>query len=420
MISTELLDRLANTGAELTLPAGSTVPGGHLPDWVLEPESVAQLTALVRILHEGGVAWRVDARGRNWGYDDSRVCEPGLLIRLARLDRLHLDVELGLATVQPGVTFAQLAEALRRADARFQLPAPGSGPHTSVLGNALERGLLAGLSEREHYCRDFLVLHRDGELTRLGWADAANDRIRRALPYPPGPHAQGSLFQAGGYGPVVVELTHVLPVATAHTTTLVLLAGHEPTEDLLRCWRDLLLEELVTSTILTSPARRRAQGITVGHDGPVLDLCVSAGSPAMLRAKVLDVQRLARQHGQRLAGRLGGAGDDLGILGGDQNQPESVGQLPEGLEWHTATLPFAPSTVAAFARAVRADPVLTDVPWTLRPIDSRALVWLAPFVYRKEDSDSGALLRRRVAAVARLRHEFAVPAYRSGAVRGDQ
>ncbi|WP_327041313.1 FAD-binding protein [Micromonospora ureilytica] len=420
MISTELLDRLANTGAGLARAAGSTVPGGHLPDWVVEPESLAQLTALVRMLHDGGAAWRVDARGRNWGYDDTRVSAPGLIVRLARLDRLDLDVELGLATVQPGVTFAQLNEALRQAEAGFHLPEPGSGPHTSVLGNALDRGLLAGLGERERHCRDFLVLSRDGELTRLGWPDAADDRVRRALPYPPGPHLQGSLFQTAGYGPVVVELTHVLPVATVLTATLMLLASAELTEELLRCWRHLLLDELVTSTLLTSPARRHAQGFTVTHDGLVLELFISAGSPAMLRAKAADVQRLARQHGQRLAARLGDNYDDLGILGGNRDHPEAVGQLSQGLEWHTAALPFAPSVVAAFAHAVRADPVLADVPWTLRPLDSRALVWLAPLVYRKDDSDSVALLRRRVAAVTRLRDEFALPAYRSGAVRGDR
>ncbi|MBQ1023991.1 FAD-binding protein [Micromonospora sp. C95] len=418
MISTDLLDRLANTGAGLTQPAGSTVSGGHSPDWVVEPESLAQLTTLVRILHAAGADWRVDARGRNWGYDDARVREPGLIVRLARLDRLDLDLDLGLATVQPGVTFAQLNEALRRADARFELPPPGSGPHTSVLGNALERGLLAGLGERERHCRDFLVLRRDGELARLGWPDATDDRVRRALPYPPGPHRQGSLFQTSGYGPVVVELTHVLPLATGLTATPVLLAGAELTEELVRCWRDVLLEELVTSSILLSPARRRAQGISVSHDGLVLELCVTARSPVMLRAKVVDVQRLARQHGQRLAARAVGGHDDLSILGGDQNQPELVGKLPDGLEWHTAALPFAPSVVAAFARAVRADPALADIPWTLRPLDARALVWLAPIVYRKEDSDSVALLRRRVAAVSRIRDEFAVPAYRSGAVRG--
>lgn len=412
-----LIDRLARTGATVSRPSGSTVLDGHPPDWVVEPGSLAALTAVVRLLDDSAIRWRVDARGRNWGYDDARVREPGLIVRLARLDKLDLDVELGLATVQPGVTFAQLNAALRDAEARFQLPEPGSGPHTSVLGNALDRGLLAGLGERERYCRDFLVMTRDGTLTRLGWTDEDDERVRRALPYPPGPHHHGSVFQTAGYGPVVVELTHVLQVVPARLARLAVLAGPEPTEDLIRCWRTLLLEDLVSASILVPPARRRAQGIATAHDGLVLDLQVTAGSAALLRAKATDVQRLTRRYGQRLALQTSAYPGDLTILGGDGERPEAVGDLDRGLEWHTATLPFTPSVVTAFARAVRAEPLLADVLWTLRPLDARAAVWLSPFVYRKGDPAGIDLLRRRVAAFHRIRDEFRLPRYRSGGAR---
>ncbi|WP_405097445.1 FAD-binding protein [Micromonospora sp. NBC_01412] len=415
-----LFDRLANAGAVVTsaASAASTVPGGHPPKWVVEPTSLTQLGAVVRILNDSAVPWRVDSRGRNWGYDDSRVRTPGVIVRLARLDRLSLDVEIGLATVQPGVTFARLKAALADAGARFHLPPPGSGPHTSVLGNALDRGLLSGLGERERHCRDFLVMERDGSVHRLGWTGAEDARVRGALPYPPGPHGQGALFQTAGYGPIVVELTHVLQAAPAQLMRLVVLSGPALTEELVRCWRELLMEGLVSSSILAPQARRRAQGIATAHDGLVLDLSVTAGSVPTLRAKSADVQRLVREHGQRLALRVSEHPDDLRIVGGDGEQPEEVAQLAEGLEWHTAALPFAPSMVAAFAHAVQAEAVLADTPWSLRPLDDRAVVWLSPFVYRKDDPAGVELLRRRAAAFDRIRGEFGLPSYRSGGVRG--
>jgi hypothetical protein len=418
MISAELLDRLANGGVLVTRPAGSTVRGGHPPVWMVEPGSVDQLAAAVRALNEGGVAWRVDARGRNWGYDDSRVRNPGVVIRLARLDRLDIDTELGLATVQPGVTFARLNQALWDAGARFYLPAPGSGPHTSVLGNALDRGLLAGLGERERHCRDYLVMERDGTLIRPGWTGTEDERTRRALPYPPGPHRQGSLFQTGGYGPIVVELTHALMVAPARTLRLAVLAGPEPTEELLRCWRELLLHELVATSILAPEIRRRAQGLATAHAGLVLNLQVTAASEATLLAKVADVRRLAAEHGQRVSLNASAYSDDLRIIGGDRDHPEAVGDLADGLEWHTAALPFAPSMITAFAKAVRTESVLAEESWTLRPLDSHAVVWLSPFVYRKNDPAGVESLRRRVATFERVRDEFHLPAYRSGGVRG--
>ncbi|WP_229399257.1 FAD-binding protein [Micromonospora okii] len=420
MSGADLFDRLSNAGAVVTpaASAASTVLVGHAPEWLVEPTSLHQLGAVVRILDDSGIPWRVDSRGRNWGYDDARLRTPGVIVRLARLDRLSLDVELGLATVQPGVTFAKLKEALTEAGARFYLPPPGSGPHTSVLGNALDRGLLSGLGERERHCRDFLVMERDGSLHRPGWTGAEDARVRGALPYPPGPHGQGALFQTAGYGPVVVELTHVLQVATAQAMRLVVLSGPVLTEELVRCWRELLLEGLVSGSLLAPQARRRAQGTAIAHDGLVLDLSVTAGSVATLRAKAADVQRVVRQHGQRLALRVSEHPDDLRILGGDGERPEEVAQLASGLEWHTAALPFAPSMIVAFAKAVQAEATLADTPWSLRPLDDRAVVWLSPFVYRKDDPADIERLRRRSAAFDRIRGEFHLPTYRSGGARG--
>ena len=109
--------------------------------------------------------------------------------------------------------------------------------------------------------------------------------------------------------------------------------------------------------------------------------------------------------------------DDLSILGGSGDRPEEVGDLAHGLEWHTAAMPFAPSVVTAFAGAVRAEPLLTDLLWTLRPLDARAAVWLSPFVYRKDDPAGVELLRRRVAAFHRIREGLGLPVYRTGGVR---
>ncbi|MEU6077257.1 FAD-binding protein [Micromonospora sp. NPDC047074] len=417
MIDADLPDRLANTGAAVHRAPDSTVPDGHPPDWLVEPDSLDGLVAAVGLLNAAGVRWRVDALGRNWGYDDGRVPEPGVIVRLARLDRLDLDPELGLATVQPGVTFARLRAALDEAQAPFRLPAPGSGPHTSVLGNALDRGLLSGLGEREQHCRDFLVMARDGTLTRLDWPGREADRVRRAVPYPPGPHRRGSVFQTGGHGPVVVELTHVLPVAVPYTAPLVLLAGPEPTEALLRCWRELLRQRLVDGSLLQPPVRRRIQGLVTAHDGLVLHLGVGAGSRPMLGATVSEVRRIAAQHGLRAALDAAGPADDLRILGASGDQPDAVARGPVGLEWHTACLPFDPALVVAYWRAQQAEPALADTPWTLRPLDSRALVWLAPLTYRKDDPASRAELRRRGAAFARVREAFGLPSYRRGGLR---
>jgi len=414
---TELLERLASLGCELSRPPGSTVTGGVPPDWVVQPGSVEQLAAAVRLLAGSPVPWRVDALGRNWGYDDSRVRLPGLMVRLARLKRFSVDAELGLATVQPGVSFAEVAAALEPGGP-WLLPAPGSGPHTSLLGNALERGLLAGLGERERHCRDFLVMDRvDGSLRRLGWAEGIDAGARKALPYPPGPHRQGELFQAGGYGPIVVELTHTLAVRPGRRAFLALLAGDEPTEQLLACWRVAVREELMANSFLQPAQRRRLQAIATAHEGLTLKFSVTARSDRLLRAKIAEIQDLARSHGQRLVVNKGDAPDDMAVIDARADRPEDVGVGATGVEWRTAGLPFVPAVVIAFWHEVVSDPELAELPWTLRPLDQRALVWTAPLVYRKEEGDSRRALERKADRLERIRRAFGLPEHRTGAVR---
>jgi hypothetical protein len=417
MIASEVLERLASIGCVLGRAPASTVTGGRSPDWIVEPGSVEHLAEVVRLLASAGTPWRVDALGRNWGYDDSRVRSAGLIVRLARLKQFSVDVDLGLVTVQSGVTFGDVSAALEE-DGRWWLPAPSSGPHTSLLGNALDRGLLSGLGERERHCRDFLVMDRvDGSLCRLGWADDVNPRVRRALPYPPGPHRQGELFQATGHGPVVVELTHALAVRPGLRADLAFLSGTEPTEGLLACWRAALREDLMADCLLQPAQRRRMQAVATTHEGLTLKFSVTGRSGPLLRAKMMELQSLARSYGQRLTVNNSGTPDDLAMIGGCADRPDTVGAGAAGVEWRTVGLPFVPSAVIGFWRAIVSEPDLAELPWTLRPLDQRALVWTAPLVYLKGDRDSRHSLERRARSLERIRRSIGLPEYRTGAVR---
>lgn len=413
-----LTARLEAIGCGVGRAGGSTVTGGRTPDIVIEPPTVSALADVARLFARHGVPWRVDALGRNWGYDDSRVPDrPQVLVRLARLRDFTVDADLGTVTVQPGVTFQDVRSAL--AGTRFHLPVPGSGPHTSVLGNALERGLLHGLGEREAWCRDFLVMDRDnGSLTRPGWPDATQSRARAGLLYAAGPHRRGELFQAGGTGPVVVELTHALPVRPRFGTTMALLAGSTPTHDLLTCWRTALLDDLMIGSVLQPAHRRALQGYQVGHPGLTVKFNVGAGSRTTLTAKIEELRELAHTHGLRVAADRSGQFNDLAMIGADVAAPAAVGDGPTGIEWQTVAIPFIPALILEFWTALVAEPALSGTAWSLRALDVRALVWMFPLVYRKGDPAGVASLRGRIDALTDLRSAFALPQYRTGALRG--
>lgn len=82
--------------------------------------------------------------GKNWGYGTSLPASTDkniILLDLGRLNNIcHYDNELGLVTVEPGVTQQQLSNFLVQHNYPYMVPVTGAGPECSILANAIERG----------------------------------------------------------------------------------------------------------------------------------------------------------------------------------------------------------------------------------------------------------------------------------------
>ncbi|PKG85389.1 FAD-binding oxidoreductase [Colwellia sp. 75C3] len=82
--------------------------------------------------------------GQNWGYGTSQpagLSKNIILVDLGKLtDIKHFDSELGLVTIEPGVTQQQLSDYLQLNNHDYMVPVTGAGPDCSILANALERG----------------------------------------------------------------------------------------------------------------------------------------------------------------------------------------------------------------------------------------------------------------------------------------
>ena len=92
---------------------------------VVQPESVEELQAIVRIANEHGVPLWVSSQGRNNGYGGSSPRVRGaVVVNLRRMNRvLEIDGDAAYAVVEPGVSFFELYEAVR-----------GVGPQAVDLG----------------------------------------------------------------------------------------------------------------------------------------------------------------------------------------------------------------------------------------------------------------------------------------------
>lgn len=118
------------------------------PDWddyesaaVVQPASVEEIQAVVRLANEHGVPLWTTSTGRNNGYGGSSPRVRGsVVVNLRRMNRvLEINEELGYAEVEPGVRFFDLYEAIQAGGHRLMLACADLG-WGSVVGNSLDHG----------------------------------------------------------------------------------------------------------------------------------------------------------------------------------------------------------------------------------------------------------------------------------------
>jgi 4-cresol dehydrogenase (hydroxylating) flavoprotein subunit len=81
---------------------------------------------------------------KNWGYgsvSDMETKHPKVIMDLSLMNRIYpVSKDLGLITLEPGVTQQQLCDYLKEHNWPWMTPVTGAGPNCSILANALERG----------------------------------------------------------------------------------------------------------------------------------------------------------------------------------------------------------------------------------------------------------------------------------------
>ena len=136
MLGTEGLDCLANKQRHFMA--------------VITISQVSEIKALLDLANECANAEQLAfslypiSTGNNWGYGTSQpsgLSKNIILLDLGQLTKISdFDNELGLITVEPGVTQQQLSEFLQQQNHKYMVPVTGAGPSCSILANALERG----------------------------------------------------------------------------------------------------------------------------------------------------------------------------------------------------------------------------------------------------------------------------------------
>jgi 4-cresol dehydrogenase (hydroxylating) len=166
--------------------------------WRLRPPTVGDVREVIREAARNRTPLWPVSRGCNWGYgshlpvrDGSVVLDLGCMDAIGDLDRASLSVR-----IEPGVSQGALYEFLRKNAPDLAFNVTGSGSATSVLGNALDRGIgYGGEKDRDLFALE--VLLPDG--TFIGPVEGRNHKAR----VHPAGASTDSLFFQSNFGVVV-------------------------------------------------------------------------------------------------------------------------------------------------------------------------------------------------------------------------
>ena len=182
---------------------------------VYYPESAADVVDIVRSHRSPRRPLYPVSRGLNWGYGSrSPVTADNALLDLSRMNRIlnadDISLDFPIAIIEPGVTQAQLSAFLAERCPELTFNVTGAGCDTSILGNALDRGV-GYFGPRKEDLFGLEIVTGTGEMLRTGFRRLGEDSpLAHCHPYGLGPMLDGLFFQ-GNFGIVTSACFRLIP-----------------------------------------------------------------------------------------------------------------------------------------------------------------------------------------------------------------
>jgi len=172
--------------------------GRFEPSAVLQPASVEEIQAILRIANEHKVPLWTSSQGRNNGYGGAAPRVSGsLVLNLRRMNRvLAVDEESATALIEPGVSFFDLYNHLRSSGSKLWMSVPDLG-WGSVVGNTLDHGV-GYTPYGDHVASQcgMEVVLANGDVLRTGMGAMENAKAWQVYKRGCGPSADGIFMQS--------------------------------------------------------------------------------------------------------------------------------------------------------------------------------------------------------------------------------
>lgn len=217
-----------------------------VPPAVLQPATVEEVQAVVRIANEFEVPLWTNSQGRNNGYGGSAPRLPGsFVVNLRRMNRiLEVNDELGYVVVEPGVSYNELYEHLRAIGSTLWADVPDLG-WGSVVGNALEHGTgYTRFGDHASTICGLEVVLASGEVMRTGLGAMEGNLAWHLVRHGYGPSLEG-LFTQSNFGIVTRAGYWCMRQPETYMPCWAILDSNDTVEAFFDALRPLMIDGLV-------------------------------------------------------------------------------------------------------------------------------------------------------------------------------
>ncbi|KZX01238.1 hypothetical protein JL49_07105 [Pseudoalteromonas luteoviolacea] len=217
---------------------------------VLKVKTRQQLQQVLQTANAERVAVYPISAGKNYGYGSKVPTQSGsVVIDLSSMTRIiDFDEKHGTLTVEPGVTFEQVHQFLVAQNSAFSIAGTGAAPSSSLIGNAVERGIGKGLASNriDNICNLEVVLP-DGKCIHTGLGRFENAKGKTITKLGPGPFLDG-LFTQSNMGVVTAMTFWLTPIPEAFTTFIYCVKDESKLPQIIDKLRELKQRDILRSS----------------------------------------------------------------------------------------------------------------------------------------------------------------------------
>jgi 4-cresol dehydrogenase (hydroxylating) len=154
------------------------------------------------------------------------VRDGAAIVDLGRMNRiLEVNAQYQYAVVEPGVTQRQLLDHIKANNLPLMLNVTGSTSDTSLIGNAMDRGV-GYFDSRAHGISNMKIVLGNGETIQTGFGHYANAKTQNLYPHGIGPSLAG-LFPQGNFGIVTSACIDLMPKPDEHMAAIIKIDSEE-------------------------------------------------------------------------------------------------------------------------------------------------------------------------------------------------